>query len=255
MKLYVVGANGTIGKIVVDILRKNNIDFEPLYLADSAITSLKLTKGSILINCAYDFKCLPNAHYKKNIALFNKVLTLCQLAGLKLVNISTQLVQSDQKDAYISTKREIETMVTNFNGVNLRVGVLELGTKSDVINRLENIIKLLKFIPSNFQEMTLHLTTYDNFNDNLLRALNNYELFSGPPLNSFDPKSVTLFELLKSRTSIKRKLNVKFVLSFIYLFAIVFEKTFHRIFFVNSLTLGRLISPSKLIRNVSRNAQ
>jgi hypothetical protein len=254
MKLYVLGANGTIGKVVVEIIKKSSIEFEPLYLSESSLKSHNLPKNSILINCAYDFKCLPDDHYKKNIALFNKILTFCQTGGLKLVNISTQLVQSDQEDAYIITKQVIENLVTNFNGINLRVGVLELGTKSDVINRLENIIKVLKFIPGNFHEVKIHLTNYDIFCDNLLKTLNNFESFSGSALNSFEQESVSLFELLKSRTSIKRKANIKFVLSSIYVSAILFEKIFHKNFFVNSLTLGRLIYPSKLIRNMSRNA-
>jgi hypothetical protein len=251
MKVYVLGANGTIGKIVIDIIRKNRIEFETLYLTDSTLTSLKLTKKSILINCAYDFKCLPNAHYKKNIELFNKIIMLCQSAELNLINISTQLVESTQKDAYIITKQEIESMVTNFNGINLRVGVLELGTKSDVINRLENMVKLIRFIPSNFQDVTLHLTTYDIFSDNLLKILKSFESFEGLKFNSFDTQGVTLFDLLCLRTSVKKKVNIKFVLSFIYIFALIFEKTFHKTFLVSSLTLGRLIFPSKLIRNVS----
>jgi hypothetical protein len=176
---------------------------------------------------------------------------LCQSAELNLINISTQLVESTQKDAYIITKQEIESMVTNFNGINLRVGVLELGTKSDVINRLENMVKLIRFIPSNFQDVTLHLTTYDIFSDNLLKILKSFESFEGLKFNSFDTQGVTLFDLLCLRTSVKKKVNIKFVLSFIYIFALIFEKTFHKTFLVSSLTLGRLIFPSKLIRNVS----
>jgi hypothetical protein len=243
-----LGSEGVIGNLVTTILFQNGVSFKRIDLRRKTDLENIKTRDGILINCAYDFKATPKNHVINNISIISDVIEFCNVHNLKLINISTSLVNCSVDDQYAVCKRIIENNIIDVQGVNLRLGTLDLEQSVGMVQKMLFLVKKIRFIPKNFTNIPLHLTKLETLEKGILQVIYDRDEFASFHMDLFDAKMISLFTFLAQKTNIKKSYDISLLLIITYQVLVIFEGIFNKTFLINSISLGRLIFPCEICR-------
>lgn len=187
MRVAVTGATGYVGSRITDFLRRNHGEVIPLVRDPAKLPgthSIKFvlgkppTRSSIqginaLIHCAYDFDCQTHAEiYEKNVIGSRLLVEEALRCGVeKIIAISSASAFPGCRSVYGKTKLEIESIVSQAGGVNVRPGLVYGPTPGGVFGSVLRQVQratLLPVVAGSAVQRTLH---EDDLNDALLKLL------------------------------------------------------------------------------------
>lgn len=159
MKIAVTGANGYIGSALLSAIEKNN--FSSLALSRRPPTKsyewLFYDLGQKAVSLPDDVTCV--VHLAMNFQInsyveqekeIQAVIILAEAAkkiGARFIYVSSQTASHNAPTMYGKTKWEIEKIVTTFQGVSIRPGLVYGGVPSGLFAQLTNLMQKSLFIP------------------------------------------------------------------------------------------------------------
>lgn len=169
-KIVVTGANGFIGRFLVDYLsasgkyqvvalvRKGGIPgfnlndkVEVKYadLTDKSSLLKAIDKGAVLVNLAanpYD----PKLSYVVNVGGTKNLIEVGNLKKVeKIIQVSSQAVKIRSKGVYAKTKLESELLVkkSGLNWIILRPSLVYGSGEKGLFNKIKNLVQTIPFVP------------------------------------------------------------------------------------------------------------